>query len=193
MLIKQPIGAVGAHYMHQVFEYGNALCKCLSIIPDNEWTNAELFTFVPPELDLATIGDFRHGAIGRAVDYLPAYLLKMLALPGEDRILLFDDVMAAPGDQYLSDSLGVLTVGDEVYHVVSRESATEEALKQLVWATAVSWHFLCVAIQSRGMESILLQNGGLNCAAIGKQWRELILGAFDGEGFIHCVRQSAYA
>ena len=62
---------------------------------------------------------------------------------------------------------------------------TESEISEIIWATAVSWHFVCVVVEKakiideRGSFDKFLDDGLVEGV------KEIVVGAFDGEGFVH--------
>lgn len=104
-------------------------------------------------------------------------LKSLVSSPG--RFLVIDDVMGDPSDTTVSSSVN----DGEIFHWIDGGNATELELTRLVWATGVSWHFLGVIFSGDAKDIPQCIAAG-RCAELG-DIVEVIVGAYDGEGFIH--------
>lgn len=104
-----------------------------------------------------------------------------------DLYCIFDDVMMDPGDQDLTRFPKThKVVENEVYHLIDQSNASLELLLDTINAVSVSWHFLCVIVETP------VKNFFANkCNLSDKEFLSLfhnikfvVVGAYDGEGFI---------
>jgi hypothetical protein len=164
-------------HLSNVLAFENFLCRCVRERINFESGN--FFSVDPADRDFDHIEDFGWGAGVGHDKGIAGRLLKNLA-SSPDRFLLVDDVM---GDV---SSMGENSVvnNDEIYHWIVGSNATEEAVNNLVWSTGVSWHFLGVIFSGVGMVDVprLIADG--KCADVG-DLVEVVVGAYDGEGFLH--------
>lgn len=150
---------------------------------------AELFAYLPQDDDAAAIKDFSSGGIfPRATDYLPDYLADLLSREPTAK-LVFDDVMASAAD--LGSSRGAHIVRDgQVFHCIDQAGASRSRLKELVWMTAAPWHFVCLVLLPDKEVACLDPLADPTEALIRDYREEVIVGAFDGEGFVRCSFRS---
>ncbi len=177
---RVPLGTAGIEHVMGVLQYQNALCRSLLRQIAN-LPNPLAFTFVQP----GVVVDESHldWSIGGAAKYLPSYLEHTMQQLNGKGVLLFDDVMASPGDAFLPPD--VLVAGGDVCHQMTGAPLAED-IETTLWATAVSWHFVCVVCDGTNAPERLDSEGSLDL--ISQNWREIVVGAFDGEGFIHLAR-----
>jgi hypothetical protein len=166
-------------HLTNVLEYGNFLCECVKARVD--FRTGNFFSVDPAGRHMDAIENFSWGG-GAGHDNSIAMRLLTSLTSSPNRLLVMDDVM---GDVSSREGSSVVN-DDQIYHWVSGANATEQEISRLVWAAAVSWHFLGVVF-----------SGGLNidvgeCFASGKCAElgdivEVVVGAYDGEGFIHWI------
>ncbi|WP_419810191.1 hypothetical protein [Bacterioplanoides sp.] len=101
-------------------------------------------------------------------------------LQDEGNCLVFDDYMADPNDDDLSERFSVSwrEFFGQVYHVVDANNYTERLVRELICATNLGWYFLMLCGRKN--------NDGL---VNGNGWSALdfiVVPAYDGEGFLVC-------
>lgn len=145
---------------------------------------------MPPEIIAEEIKDFSRGGIfpNATSTELSEYLWNKLK--NEDYLaILFDDVMAKPSDDYLNKEESTKSfVSQEVYHYINMNNGSEKKILDLIYATGVSWHFLAVVLKDNSSKFIYKNLKKLPSDCICKNLSEIIIGAFDGEGYIHYVK-----
>lgn len=188
MLIKRELGALAIAYIRDVLDYDNYLCYCINSCLGSTGANLEIFSYLPEEFHWDEITDFKNGGVFSATfDYLEKYLLAQYG-QFTNAAIIFDDVMASPSDKFLKElETSCFAINGDVYQFVNKLTLEEETLSKIIGATSVSWHFLCVIIET---EKLLSKDEFINifdCNYICQSLKEFVIGAFDGEGFIHCV------
>lgn len=166
-------------HVANVLEYGNFLCEYVKAHVD--FATGNFYSNDPAGRPVDTIESFSRGGGAGHDNSIARRLLTSLTL-NPNRVLVMDDVM---GDVSSTERSSVVNDG-QIYHWISGESATEQEVGRLVWATGVSWHFLAVIFSGRPNIDI----GG--CIAKGECVElgcvvEVVIGAYDGEGFIHWI------
>jgi hypothetical protein len=161
----------------KVLEYKNFLCECIRSRVD--FSGGSLYS-----TDLATCGfdQIENFAWGTGAGHDAGIAGRLFASLSMDnnRVMVMDDVM---GDLITVYPSSIIHDG-EVYHWVTASNVTIDELSGRVWAASVSWHFVG-AIFSRQMGADIPQCiGDGKCAELG-DIVEVIVGAYDGEGFIH--------
>ncbi len=175
-------------YLNYVLDYDNELCESLlSLVNDNS-NRVTATVFTSSESDKSTPVNFKQsGDFDCSSGYLPDYL-KNLSEEKEHCSLLIDDVMASPGDDYLEElDSRVLALGEHVYHIVKPSAVDLNSLKNIVNATAVSWHFVCAVLKVDASTIEVSSSLRLLDLITAEKVTELIIGAFDGDGFVHFV------
>jgi len=115
---------------------------------DFEFNNNSYFSFLPPEIIAKEIKDFSRGGIfpNATSTELSEYLWNKLKNE-DDLVILFDDVMAKPSDDYLNKEESTkFFVSQEVYHYININNGSEKKILDLIYATGISWHFLAVVL-----------------------------------------------
>jgi hypothetical protein len=167
------------NHILNVLDYDNFLCQCIKSYVD--FRSGKVFAVSPPNIDLDNIVDFSWG-YGRGTDNsLPARILKTIKLYPRS-VVVFDDVMAESVNEDIQGSC--IASDNEVYHWIRATEANELNVANLVMQTAVSWHFLCVVFipdSNIDVKDCIIQS---RCDAF-KSVIEVVVGAFDGEGYIH--------
>jgi hypothetical protein len=179
MLVKMDLGEIGAQHLKWALNYDNRLCNAISSKLD--FSTGSVFAYLPEKQLINDQEDLKRGR-GQVSDYISGYFKDWCG----DKILLFDDVMASPEDKFVdSEDSSILLLEDEVYHIKDVASSDESEISEIIWATAVSWHFVCVVVEKakiideRGSFDKFLDDGLVEGV------KEIVVGAFDGEGFVH--------
>lgn len=162
-----------------VLDFDNSLCQFVKSQID--LSIGSIFSVVPTDLNIEDIADFSWG-FGKGSDrLLPDRILNTLKL-NADAVAVFDDVMGSA--ENVSSHGSCITNNDEIYHWIIGSDASELKLKDLIGETGVSWHFLCVIFELD--KAIDIKNSITNSKyELFKNILELVVGAYDGEGYIH--------
>ena len=165
------------HILH-VLDFDNSLCQFVKSKVD--FSVGSVFSVVPLDSNVEDIIDFSWG-FGKGSDHLlPDRIMRTLKLNAE-AVAVFDDVMG--GAENVSNHSSYLT-NNEVYHWITGIDASELKLKDLIGETGVSWHFLCVIFELD--KAIDIKDNISNSKyELFKNILELVVGAYDGEGYIH--------
>jgi hypothetical protein len=164
-----------------VLDYDNFLCQRVKLHTD--FSMGSIFTVLPPNTNIDNIVDFSWGYGKKHDKFLPSRILKTLK-SNTSYFAVFDDVMGELENGEISGSC--LVNGDEVYHWICEEKATESKLNNLIMETGVSWHFLCVVFEldkNIDIKDCIL----LSKYNVFRNIVEVVVGAFDGEGYIHWI------
>ena len=186
MLVRKDLDLAANAHVKGVLAYRNDLCRGIATHLDSLGVALELFAYVPEEVDVASIDFAAGGLILPAARYLPSYL--------EDRCrqtaycgLAFDDVMADESDiKATAVQNTAFHERGNVYHYVDCTISDAAAIEQVVWATTVSWHFVCALFSYScplSKDEFVTRFRDKNIYA---DLREVVVGAFDGEGYVHC-------
>ncbi|MBN59448.1 hypothetical protein [Thalassolituus sp. UBA3500] len=185
MLVKKDLGSLAEQYALEVLNFDNALCKNLFHRVEGWLPKISCYSFLDRNLDIADFSMLGRGGLsGKAPDYLPLYLVNEYQ-SSRTTFALFDDVMLVPDEANLMDQVGTICVGNEVYHWCDLDRISTDNLRKLIWATSVSWHFVCVIFKFKdNIDDEILSRAIVN-DLVGFEFLEIILGAYDGEGFVH--------
>jgi len=157
----------------------NSLCQFVKTQVD--LSVGGVFSVVPADLNVENVVDFSWGFGKGSDNSLPDRILRALKL-NSPSIAMFDDVMGSA--ENVAGHGSCLTNNDEVYHWVVDTEATELKLRDLIRGTGVSWHFLCVVFELEN--SIDIKDCVMNSKYDSfKNILEVVVGAYDGEGYIH--------
>jgi hypothetical protein len=167
------------NHILNVLDYDNFLCQCVKSHID--FSFGSVFSAFPANIDINNIVDFSWG-YGKGSDSFLATRIFETLKSNAGAIVVFDDVMGEPENRNVQSSC--LVNDNDVYHWICEADATELNLSHLIMATGVSWHFLCVVFQPE--ENIDIKNCILESKYNAfKNVVEVVVGAFDGEGYIH--------
>jgi hypothetical protein len=192
MLVKRKLGSNANKYIQDALSFDSVLCRCLLDVVEFKKEVIDIYAFLPSNFDPTKTIDFKTGGVyPKAVSYLPGHLLEKYG-NNRDVLFLFDDVMSSPSDKYLLGEVDstVFSIGSEVYHFCNSDTISEKSLDKLIWACGVSWHFICIVLKGETADLIADKSGEVLCVNIKDNLREIVIGAFDGEGFIHCFINS---
>lgn len=186
MLIKRNLDMSAENYVMDILNYENVLCSCTREALGLRKGYMSTYAFMPSSRTLDGMGNFREGGVfKKSASYLPKYLLDNYGKK-KKALFVFDDVMANPADSYITaEGPNVKSIKDDIYHIYSSECTDPKTLEKTIWATAVSWHFVCVVL---AFDDQLINNqltATSLCNSIKSNIFEVVVGAFDGEGFIH--------
>ncbi len=167
------------NHILNVLDYDNSLCQFVKSYAD--FSIGKLCSVIPTNVEIENIVEFSWGFGKGSDNLLPGRILKTLK-SNTGTFAVFDDVMGEPKNGARQGAC--LTNNNEVYHWISGTEATELNLKNLIRETGVSWHFLCVIFESDKNIDIK------DCITRSKYDEfknvlEVVVGAFDGEGYIH--------
>jgi len=187
MLAKRNLGPNVNEYIETILGFDSILCRCLREIVKPKSEGINIYAFLPDDFDAVNIVKYNEGGVyKKAASYLPKYLLKRYS-DTKGVIFLFDDIMSSPSDDYLmQEESTVFSIGPEVYHFCNSDAIGKESLEKLIWACGVSWHFVCVILKKQGKKIATKDiTEAVLCRSIQDGFIELVIGAFDGEGYIH--------
>lgn len=186
MLVKKDLGNLAARHAVEILNYDNSLCNCLFSGAEIWLPMVASYSFLDKKIEVSTFSDLSQGGVAeKTPNYLSSYLINEYK-SSCTTFALFDDVMLDPADDSLKlDQVSTTYVGQEVYHWCDLANISSNSLRKLIWATSVSWHFVCIVFKSTDK----INNEMLTCSLAnnlaGVDLLEIILGAYDGEGFVH--------
>ncbi len=183
-LVNVPVSS-GIKHAISVLDYDNNLCVIAKkYIVDKK--NSLIFnSFFNEQINLDKIFNLSQGGHDSVRDYLPFYLEEKYS-KSKNVVIFFDDVMANPKDYIVLDiGINSLSLNGEFYRYIYSNDLESDLLRKLIWCVSVSWHFVCVVIDSKevlpdSMEKMITDSNFEGCDIL-----EVIVGAFDGEGYLH--------
>ena len=177
LIITGPARVRALSHVVNVLSYGNFLCDYIKAKVD--FYTGNFLSIDPAGRCLDKIEDFSLGVGMGCDDGIAERLFTSLTLI-LNRFVVFDDVMGEVSNRDLGD----FVEDGQIYHVISRNGITSEKLSHMIWASSVSWHFLGVIFHRKTMielPQVIVDRSYVDFGEI----VEVIVGAYDGEGFIH--------
>lgn len=204
-MVRKKLDKRAVKYINEVLGFESILSVFLR--KKLNLTEGNISVFLPSELSDEQLYNFTRGGIFSS-DSEPiatgrgdgTYLFKKKSMIPELSDFIFetlsknkrywcvlDDVMMAPGDndlEGLKESFN--EVEQEIYHIVNQINLDNTLLLKIINAVNVSWHFLCVVVelseyQNMNNDRVLSEKVFLSFL---DEVRMVIIGAYDGEGFI---------
>lgn len=179
MDILEPLKSLAISHINKVLEVDSCLSALVKPVFNRE--GGRFFTVPPGEVSVDKIVDFSWG-FGKGRDTSVGGRLLGSLQEKSGRVLIIDDVMAGP-EEMAGSAFGLL-VGDKVCHVLSAEGLDENIIDKYVKMAGVSWHFLAVIIEGSSIDAVHEFLGSrkiIDPLVV----VEVVVGAYDGEGFIH--------
>ncbi|MDO3530246.1 hypothetical protein ACI2UC_17550 [Ralstonia nicotianae] len=164
-------------HVANVLGYENFLCDCVKTRVD--FRTGNFYSVDPAGRHIDAIENFSWGG-GAGHDNSIARRLLTSLTSSPNRVLVMDDVM---GDVSSMENSSVVN-DDQIYRWINGANATDQEISRLVWATSVSWHFLAVIFSGGSNVDVGGCIASGECAELGGVV-EVVVGAYDGEGFIH--------
>jgi hypothetical protein len=188
-LKKSNVTKLAKKHAEYVLDFDNILCQ--SLCKNDFFKGALCFSYAQTEIDISQRKELTSGGITPKIsEYLSSYLIEKYS-ENESMCILLDDVMMRPNDDILNVSgVNSFQLNNQVYHWCSLGSMKENDLNKLIWATNVSWHFLGLVFT---LSNISNKTNNVYITKIlqenlqGLDIMEVVLGAYDGEGFVHYV------
>lgn len=193
MLVEKKITELAYIHAKEILDFSNVLCQSLLHHRADFLLNASGYSYADGSVNISQRDELSSGGIClKTPDYLSSYLINKYKKE-EEIYLLVDDVMLKKGDAIeCFDGINTFYVGHEVYHWCSLNHVTPELLRKLIWSVNVPWHFVCLVFTVEDLrtnvDNQFIETYVKN-KLIGINIMEVILGAYDGEGFAHYVTE----
>jgi hypothetical protein len=114
--------------------------------------------------------------------WLASYIFKKITK--DNCVCIFDDVMGSPNDLKGFESTSFI-IGSDIVHIASnRNIDVIEDIEKLIFATKVSWHFVCLIVKTNDSLSEMKDTIEFNIEKDMGFISEIVVGAYDGEAFI---------
>jgi len=185
MVIKKDVKVMARQHFRSSLDFQNSLCRVLSQLLEEKFENCNVFTF--HELTDDTRNLEEGNGTPNGTDYLAQYI-KNMCNKNAYSIAVFDDVISLPGDSIPEiDKVHTVIFDDHILHWCFIEEISTLNLKKLIWGTSVSWHFACAIgtfTRQKQQDADYVKNQITN-NFLSFNVEEVILGGFDGEGFVH--------
>ena len=169
-------------YLKEVLENANTLSSLL--IKKINFKSGTFFTLLTEKTNSENIHKFRQGGIAcNSRDQTRSFVLNKLQF-NDNLTCVFDDVSDTyrPGCQ---DSL-FLSHGyifqNEIYYLITKNTASLELLEEAFYVSDALWHSLCVLCEIKIINDKTLSLKNIEDICLNAQL--IIVGAFDAEGYI---------
>lgn len=155
-------------------------------------SGGSVVAYLPPDIDTSTIktrlsDEFRFGYItklGGTLNCIVEFVKSYLSAESR-RIVIFENANASANDPRLDEDGNVLIFGDEVYYMLSSKDSDEDVRNSIVSANSLWIHIGILTsvpdISDWDPKSTL---GSADISDLAKRVEHIIVGAFDGEGFL---------
>jgi|JI9StandDraft_1071089.scaffolds.fasta_scaffold175642_2 hypothetical protein len=171
-------------YFKDNLENTNELSK--KILEEIDFKNGTFFTYLPNGTEKTKALLFTYGGIAIGVRKQINNIILHILQSDTPICCVFDDVASSfkNGLSYpLFDNFGC-HYEEEVYYALENKLATNDALSKCVRASNSIWHSLCVLTHVGFLDITHKKLTNAKLSEICKKAQILILGAYDGEGYI---------
>lgn len=186
MLVQKKLPyEIVSNYISSTLEAGGALSKYILNYLANNRSSFSISSYLPngffPESEAA----FRAGGLLEKEDiceYIHHSITKGV-------IAIVDDVMAC-GSDIGSDDGGVEIYDGEIYYVINDRNKEIRDIRSRIFASSTPWHQLIVLLRHKAISEPgpYVKNIVSPLSREKNDIIEIVLGAFDGEGYIHIRR-----
>lgn len=203
------LGGRANAYIREYLARGNTLA--MHLLQQQDLGQGEVTTYLPSDISieeamrfttggkiqvLTRSAHFLEGSDGSMwkVDPIPntdSYLADVIQAfleETQDRVCIFEDATSKPNDPVLSPSdERILVLQEEVYYVLFGRSASEEVIRQTIRDANSIWHFVCAMISFQSSEMSFCERRQITShelQVLAKGTEKLVVGAYDGEGYL---------
>lgn len=183
MLIKKPIPyPLVSSYISSTLEAGGMLSQYIFKKLTADRSSLCISSVLPVEFFPNDESAIRSGGLSEKED-IASHIANSI---NGDVIAILDDVMAGASDIKENEE-GIEIYADEKYHIIDSANITTNEIRRKVFASLTPWHQLIVLLQPSTSTNLKpYVKNLLSPLHHGKfLLKEVILGAFDGEGYIH--------
>lgn len=204
----------GLIYLKQILKDGQTLSRCLLKRLKRRCSQIKVFTFLPPNIPQEEIYEFTTGykfpvdpskiiyktdAAGNPVKIMEPipfptcvfldYVLNYLSSDRLHSLIVFENRYADPSfvKEYKSR---VIIYNKEIYHIVTGKEMNRYLIKKAMRESMVFFppHSICILAKLNDIEIKQLENVNKiqldNLQVLSKRTEQIIVGAYDGEGFL---------
>jgi hypothetical protein len=174
-------------YLERVFRSGKSLSRLL--MERTDFTAGKIYALLGRQISQDEIKDFAVGGIASiksARRTLAEIATRYLQAPGKEIIL--EEGLAHAGDPAVKNKEGVFLLGDEIYYVADRQGDAgqiERFLMQPRYAVGL------VGIFTAAGPRHVQKTSETELAAFVEATEKIVVGAFDGEGYLVWKRTAA--
>lgn len=175
-------------YVEKILDYENEVCE-VAIKALNDFDDMDFFTYLPEDQKLEKDYDFRMGGLLSSSHSIAS---KFLFDKCKSHALIFDDVMASPSDIAREKSISRVVIRDnDIFHIIDKGSIDSmSVITTLLTKTSVPWHFVCLVTSQTNaffVEGTDVEN---ESDLLASYVDAIVIGAFDGEGYLFIQRRS---
>ena len=208
VLVEFELGAAALEYMRERLGYGKTLAHYL--LEREDLAGGSVITCLPPNVPVETLEDFNESKLerdpatfryrtapdGSVTRYEPVpntdpwlvSVTQQFLRGGPERLCIYENSPAAPGDPWLQSSdLQTLIFDDEVYHFVSHKDAeNEKRILETMRGAASAWLFLGAMTSLSDASDLPLDRGMVAREVLERFARgaeKIVVGAYDGESY----------
>lgn len=165
----------GVSHLKESLSFDRHMCKELRSLVRLDSNALEFFTYLSAvDQDFPDLKDANPSVLGAG--YLVDYLISEYT---EEDLFFCDDFLGGTEDIVMSKcSAKPILVKDNLLWEVKVSHERKVDLSSIIYAVNLPWYFIGAVTSKGGM----FIEQGLTSVYI----KELIIGAFDGEGFLHC-------
>jgi len=217
VLVELKLGPAALQYIRERLAEGKTLAHYL--LEREDLPSGSVITCLPPNLPVETLEDFNEGdklerdpatfryrtePDGSITRWEPvpntdpwlASVVQEFLRGGPERLCIFENSPAAPGDPWLQSSdLQTLTFDDEVYHFVSdRDAGKKKRILETIRGARSAWLLYGVMTFLSSAPDLSLEKGSIEqkaLEALAQGAEKIIVGAYDGESCL--IWQSSQA
>ena len=206
------LGPEAVSYIRDCLANGKTLARYLLQRPDLE--SGTVTTFLPSDVGKEAATQFKWGGklrrdpatfvyhtepdgsrtrwepVPNTDPWLISILQEFLGAGG-DRVAIFENEVALPGDPWLSlprwDILQTVIFGNEVYHVLSNRDAEDEERILTTIKGADSWLFIGAMTSLSEPPDLPLEGGTVDDEVLktfAQRAEKIVVGAYDGESYL---------
>lgn len=191
-------------YVRDQLSAGNVLSQ--ELLHSLDFGSGQFFTLLPEDANLDKIYDFLDGCIlpqnktheyidewGKKCSYtwIPTLKNEMSNLlfkkmtSKDSYACIFEDVVRQLGDRHLEffDQHGVSYL-DEIYYIINKNNTSQELIFSAIGKANALWHLLFILTEIDESNVIGKEITLDNIKKFCKKIRLLVLGAYDGEGYL---------
>lgn len=177
-------------YLQDTLEEANELSRV--VLEYVDFDKGEFYTQLNQEISTEQLHQFKWGGVGGSVRNQVSNIVLEVIEKEKDLICVFDDVGAtylAPYEDPLFLQAG-LHYNEEVYYVVTNQQKSKALLDTCFFASGCGWHSLCLLSKYPKNLNANMSLGELDLANIATMATCIIVGAYDGEGFVFWEKNS---
>ena len=175
-------------YFVNVLKYGHELDR--QLLKHIDIYRGEITAYLPKDNEKLNIYQFGGGGIAKrnsSIECIIGTIEKFLK-GGGNNVCLFEDALSTPDDQFEKrNGVAILAFQDEVYFYIESVGVNKERIEYALTEAEQPNYFIC-ALSSKPTEDFLnINNSSISIDKIEKFARrteKIILGAYDGEGYL---------